>query len=844
MTCKSKKANSWLFALRVLERFRISQGHDVSWLWDHLNRRGMQKMSIREFGETLNEIMPEISIECGTLLGKKIARINKTPDNVSCSGLVKIVDNTPNVNSIEALLSDHPIFPQWLVARNDFQQLFIELNSENGCPSNYLVECTCRTPPESRSVGDLSIVAKWLKINKILESVKTNHLIDCAKNLNLLEVPAKVCVVTQGDPGDAFYVVLEGTLDVIIDNTVVNKMVSGTAFGEKALENDAPRSASVRTNGDCKLLVLLASDYKHLVSNAQQRRLYEVADFLFKHSICFQYFSFPRIVSIVTLATRKRFKKGQKCIFQNDPATGLMFIISGKVRCRKNISIQTLIDHRIIKKRDSFMFLGDGLPGEQRRKSQITTTIPTTTNHYYNRSSSVQLSLGGLSKNKDHESLSKSDDSKQETQKQPTKRFSVSTRLSMRVARDPLPGSKLQSKRRSIVNPEFSSGFNQSNQSNQSNHQRNKNGGHMSIFKSVITDEDGGMLETPDRDGERTEEEDEGVGEEVQDEVKEVSFIGSINSQRHSSIISLDNNNNKSSFNLQNLQKSNSTNGLNGLNNNNTNTLVVVHEEKKKEKDTINDSKKTRSRKNSEENRNSSISFNINKRNSSVGGCKRSVCVPMSDVGPGGVIGDDTVRVRSYNSYEAITLEPTEVLVVNVQEALQYWRGNALETLLIQTAMLHRSDIELVLEHEKETKKQLAKKRIRRAAIPTTYEKRTKSTVTPNGQQHHPNPNPNLNPQSPVSVASVVKRATPFSNVSSDVNPTTRRSSAFAAGMRLPPPPVSPIKVSGKKNLYTSTSTPSLPSTVQQSPLSATISAKPYMPLSLPPQAPVPSDTL
>ncbi len=880
MKRKGKKPNFWLFALRILERFRISQGHDVLWLWNHLNRRGMKKMSVREFGETLNEIMPEISIECGTILGKKIARVNKTPDHVNYDGLVKILGSTPNINSIEALLSDHPIFPQWLVSRNDFQQLFIELNSENGCPSNYLVECTCRTASESRSIGDLSIVAKWLKINKILESVKTNHLIDCAKNLNLLEVPAKVSVVTQGDPGDAFYVVLEGTLDVIIDNTIVNKMVSGTAFGEKALENDAPRSASVRTIGECKLLVLLASDYKHLVSNAQQRRLYELADFLFKTSICFQHFSFHRIVSIVSLGTRHRFKKGQKCLIQNDPATGLMFILSGKVRCRKNISIKTLIDHRIIRKRDSFMFLGDGLPGESRRKSQMSGRNNSNNIHDSNNDNSNSGNNSGYIGHARHPSTNQLDhteshDALKNAHKRTSKRFSVSSRLSIQVSRDSFPGrSRQHSQRRSIANPEFSSAFRQKMKGSQSY-----------IFKSVITDEEGGVEDVPDKEtiGDAL------IGEvEEDDEVKEVSVVGGIvkpllststytsnsssdnrksnnnsnhegrnithlspivantppidstsgtgigisrNGQRHASMIAL-RYNKKSDLNPQ---MNDTTKDL-STNSTAKSPSVIVSEDKDTAIDTSGNVNESNTKNNSKGNGNPSIKFTSIKQNSIDADRGRSVCVPMSDVGPGSVIGDDTVRVRSFNTYEAIALEPTEVLVVNVQEALQYWRVNALETLLLETAILHRSDIELVLEHEKETKKQLAKKRIRRAVIPATYGRHM--GLKANNQQSPPT--------IPASDSNLFKRTrsiNPSTSVGGDRKQVTRRSSEFVSGMRLPPPQVSPIKVGNRKALSTPSSVPPL-SSIQHSSSSTPVSTTTHIPLSLPPPAPVPSDAL
>ena len=74
-------------------------------------------------------------------------------------------------------------------------------------------------------------------------------------------VPAGTAVVVQGELGDTFYLVVDGTLEVSSDDRLLRTLGPGDFFGEIALLRDVPRTATVSAATDSSLLTIRRMDF-------------------------------------------------------------------------------------------------------------------------------------------------------------------------------------------------------------------------------------------------------------------------------------------------------------------------------------------------------------------------------------------------------------------------------------------------------------------------------------------------------------------------------------------------------------------------------------------------------
>lgn len=87
-------------------------------------------------------------------------------------------------------------------------------------------------------------------------------------------------LMLEGEPGDAFYVIVEGTIRVERGDRTVRSMTAGGFLGEIALVDRSPRTATATCVSDVRLLEIRAHEFERLMATlpAVDRRIRSAID--------------------------------------------------------------------------------------------------------------------------------------------------------------------------------------------------------------------------------------------------------------------------------------------------------------------------------------------------------------------------------------------------------------------------------------------------------------------------------------------------------------------------------------------------------------------------------------
>ena len=108
----------------------------------------------------------------------------------------------------------------------------------------------------------------WDQVTKVpmFNELGTVTVSEIVGKLRVRHYPTRFVVVRRGEPGDSMFFISEGEVEVRLPHGSV-KLAQGGFFGEMALLDRLPRSATIATTQPTTLLVLYASDFYEVASH-------------------------------------------------------------------------------------------------------------------------------------------------------------------------------------------------------------------------------------------------------------------------------------------------------------------------------------------------------------------------------------------------------------------------------------------------------------------------------------------------------------------------------------------------------------------------------------------------
>ncbi|HET6546724.1 MAG TPA: patatin-like phospholipase family protein [Rhodanobacteraceae bacterium] len=121
----------------------------------------------------------------------------------------------------------------------------------------------------SASKGD-SVCREDLLVSDLFACVEETTLLECMGRAEILEFKRGEALVHEGGPPDAFYVVVTGRVEVVLqrpdaETDLIDILGCGDCVGDMALLLNQPRSATVRALRDSRVVRLPAADFRWLL---------------------------------------------------------------------------------------------------------------------------------------------------------------------------------------------------------------------------------------------------------------------------------------------------------------------------------------------------------------------------------------------------------------------------------------------------------------------------------------------------------------------------------------------------------------------------------------------------
>jgi cAMP-dependent protein kinase regulator len=185
------------------------------------------------------------------------------------------------------------------------------------------------TYPKSKSV--IKFIDNALADNFIFAGLNKDERLQLINAMTTDSVIEGTVIIQQGDIGDYFYVVENGTISFAVDGNHVGSCSRGATFGELALLYDCPRAATCIAQSDCNIWKVDQKTFRHMLANNYASQQKDVLDVLKKVKFLAD-LDDPTLIKIADALATIKFDEGDKIINKGDAGEVFYILKEGRVK--------------------------------------------------------------------------------------------------------------------------------------------------------------------------------------------------------------------------------------------------------------------------------------------------------------------------------------------------------------------------------------------------------------------------------------------------------------------------------------------------------------------------------
>ncbi|KAJ3383055.1 Cyclic nucleotide-binding domain-containing protein 2 [Entophlyctis sp. JEL0112] len=210
------------------------------------------------------------------------------------------------------------------------------------------VECFLKSVEKlsfERTEEDLQAI--FVTVRKLVAFEKLGDMLlrNLCRVVQYIRVPEKRIIFNQGDSGTAWYIILSGEIMISVSKSgsafetiPIKKMSAGEGFGDLALINDKPRSATAATLVTTELLKVEKESFNLIVKFSREKETAEIANF-FKVLAIFSGWSKSNLFRIASKSNMKTFAEHERIYEDGQDLSTLFFVKTGSVSLIKYVTL-------------------------------------------------------------------------------------------------------------------------------------------------------------------------------------------------------------------------------------------------------------------------------------------------------------------------------------------------------------------------------------------------------------------------------------------------------------------------------------------------------------------------